>query len=99
MKNWLKRNWQYWIRKENHKHIWQHLAGNLISIPVTILLIKNPIHAIIWMAFFFGVTVGWEFVQAWGKWKDWWNYRVIDTFMDILSPNLIPFLIILDAIK
>ncbi len=95
--NWWKRNWQYWIKPENRKYILMHLAGNLVSIPITVLLIlftNNPEWVIRWMCFFSGVTAGWELLQAWNKWKYWGNSVVLDTIMDILSPNLISWLII-----
>ena len=78
-----------------------HLAGNILSIPVTMWLLticqdseKFWWLPIGWMMMFLGGTLAWELNQKWGRWKAWWYNQVIDTFMDILSPNLLPWLIL-----
>jgi hypothetical protein len=93
--SWFRENWNNWIRKENVKHIFQHLGVGVLNSCVvwwSICEFKNT-YQFFWLPFVFagiglGVTIGWEAHQFWGKWKLLFGVKFLDTIMDLITGNL-----------
>ena len=106
MIDWIKRQWWYWAKPENRKHIWEHLIigtiGSVVLALLSIWIFGNSI-TLWWIPIalemsFIGVTIGWEICQFWGRWDRLFYDALFDSFMDVFTANFVAILIIINYI-
>lgn len=101
MIQWIENNWDFVKTGSNSSKAKHFLFGQCLNVPMLIISIFLAeltgwyVIPIVVQLMNICLTIGWEGNQLYGNFSNWLKYKVLDSFNDISSANIISSIIVI----